>query len=222
MKHPALNEEQIARLESLLAPLAETSDTMRLDEVQGFFSAIASGPDSLATEDWLGDVLGQDVAFANEAEHAEAVSLLEQFYASLAESLAAGVMPDLILYSEEEGGEPDYWPWCNAYLYALDVVETAWFEKADDEGFEDLLYPIMALGGIFEEDDGDPLVSFTADEIEGFKDELPEAVQAVYGYWRAKLNTPKTVRNTDGKPGRNDPCPCGSGKKYKACHGRLS
>ena len=25
-----------------------------------------------------------------------------------------------------------------------------------------------------------------------------------------------------GKVGRNDPCPCGSGKKYKQCHGRLS
>ena len=24
-----------------------------------------------------------------------------------------------------------------------------------------------------------------------------------------------------GKVGRNQPCPCGSGKKYKACHGRL-
>jgi preprotein translocase subunit SecA len=24
------------------------------------------------------------------------------------------------------------------------------------------------------------------------------------------------------KVGRNDPCPCGSGKKYKACHGKLS
>ena len=23
-----------------------------------------------------------------------------------------------------------------------------------------------------------------------------------------------------GKVGRNDPCPCGSGKKYKRCHGR--
>jgi preprotein translocase subunit SecA len=22
------------------------------------------------------------------------------------------------------------------------------------------------------------------------------------------------------KPGRNDPCPCGSGKKYKNCHGK--
>ena len=30
---------------------------------------------------------------------------------------------------------------------------------------------------------------------------------------------PKTVRNT-GKVGRNAPCPCGSGKKYKHCHGK--
>jgi preprotein translocase subunit SecA len=24
------------------------------------------------------------------------------------------------------------------------------------------------------------------------------------------------------KVGRNDPCPCGSGKKFKACHGKLA
>ncbi len=29
-----------------------------------------------------------------------------------------------------------------------------------------------------------------------------------------------TVRRTMPKVGRNDPCPCGSGKKYKNCHGR--
>ncbi len=29
----------------------------------------------------------------------------------------------------------------------------------------------------------------------------------------------KTIRNFDEKVGRNDPCPCGSGKKYKSCHG---
>jgi preprotein translocase subunit SecA len=27
---------------------------------------------------------------------------------------------------------------------------------------------------------------------------------------------------TWGNPGRNDPCPCGSGKKFKHCHGRLA
>jgi preprotein translocase subunit SecA len=30
---------------------------------------------------------------------------------------------------------------------------------------------------------------------------------------------PATVRRNQPKVGRNDPCPCGSGKKYKKCHG---
>ena len=30
---------------------------------------------------------------------------------------------------------------------------------------------------------------------------------------------PQTVHRNDDKVGRNDPCPCGSGKKYKKCHG---
>ena len=33
---------------------------------------------------------------------------------------------------------------------------------------------------------------------------------------------PGTLRNAAPKVGRNDPCPCGSGKKYKHCHGRLT
>ena len=28
--------------------------------------------------------------------------------------------------------------------------------------------------------------------------------------------------NSMGKVGRNDPCPCGSGRKYKQCHGKLA
>ncbi|MFV2007168.1 MAG: SEC-C metal-binding domain-containing protein, partial [Longimicrobiales bacterium] len=27
---------------------------------------------------------------------------------------------------------------------------------------------------------------------------------------------------SEKEPGRNDPCPCGSGKKYKKCHGRMA
>lgn len=32
----------------------------------------------------------------------------------------------------------------------------------------------------------------------------------------------QTVRRHEKKIGRNDPCPCGSGKKYKLCHGSLA
>ena len=37
--------------------------------------------------------------------------------------------------------------------------------------------------------------------------------------------SPEQVAQTENavpKVGRNDPCPCGSGKKYKHCHGKLS
>ncbi|OPZ14076.1 MAG: preprotein translocase subunit SecA [Alphaproteobacteria bacterium ADurb.BinA280] len=34
--------------------------------------------------------------------------------------------------------------------------------------------------------------------------------------------TQQPIVNADPKVGRNDPCPCGSGKKYKHCHGRLA
>ncbi len=34
-------------------------------------------------------------------------------------------------------------------------------------------------------------------------------------------NEPQTYRRHERKTGRNDPCPCGSGKKFKSCHGSL-
>jgi preprotein translocase subunit SecA len=33
---------------------------------------------------------------------------------------------------------------------------------------------------------------------------------------------PATLAQAVPRVGRNDPCPCGSGKKYKLCHGRLA
>jgi preprotein translocase subunit SecA len=32
-------------------------------------------------------------------------------------------------------------------------------------------------------------------------------------------STPQQVKREGNKVGRNDPCPCGSGKKFKKCHG---
>jgi preprotein translocase subunit SecA len=38
----------------------------------------------------------------------------------------------------------------------------------------------------------------------------------------AQSQTPRAVVRDTPKVGRNDACPCGSGKKYKQCHGKLS
>ena len=44
------------------------------------------------------------------------------------------------------------------------------------------------------------------------------AIKSLDGTTKAKENTP--IVNNEPKVGRNDPCPCGSGKKYKNCCGR--
>ena len=54
--------------------------------------------------------------------------------------------------------------------------------------------------------------------IDDIQENLPVIVQALYNFWRNKRVGGK-VATADEKVGRNDPCPCGSGKKYKKCHG---
>jgi len=36
-----------------------------------------------------------------------------------------------------------------------------------------------------------------------------------------KIKPVETIRKTEREPGPNEPCPCGSGKKWKKCHGRV-
>src|SRR5262249_56288195 len=47
------------------------------------------------------------------------------------------------------------------------------------------------------------------------------AARNIHAYWLAHRAPRERLRqlNKAPAPGRNDPCPCGSGKKFKRCHG---
>ena len=62
---------------------------------------------------------------------------------------------------------------------------------------------------------------FTGEDEMAFADvTLSPAMAGGNGAQRAVERDPKNPA-TWGKVGRNEPCPCGSGKKYKHCHGRF-
>jgi tetratricopeptide (TPR) repeat protein len=63
----------------------------------------------------------------------------------------------------------------------------------------------------FEENGGD------ADRIKALREEFAVLKAASPAKWTEH----KAIPLTSNKIGRNDPCPCGSGKKYKKCHGAL-
>jgi uncharacterized protein len=57
---------------------------------------------------------------------------------------------------------------------------------------------------------------------------ITPAVRAIHAYWLPKrhadyeaVRAEMTVRREGPKVGRNDPCPCGSGRKFKHCCGKV-
>ena len=213
------DEAARSRLMELLDAKSEAHNTMRCDEVQGFMMALLSGPDALNPTNWLPEILGEESLF-DAKERTEIERLVMAMAADMRMKLNEKILPDLWFY-EDEAGNPDFYTWCNAYLYALDIVPTDWFAAVDQEEFEDLFYPIMALGGIYDdEENGEVILHLNEKELTQLESDLPHVLLDIYWYWQAIINKPQTVRREGEKVGRNDPCPCGSGKKYKACCGK--
>lgn len=73
----------------------------------------------------------------------------------------------------------------------------------------------------------DPLVEYKreghqlfAQMMEGFEKWMAENAEHLHQLTaRPKVNSQSLLVNSYAKVGRNDPCPCSSGKKYKKCHG---
>ena len=95
----------------------------------------------------------------------------------------------------------------------------AWSKEADWRGLE----VHHAEGG---EKDDQGVVEFTAHyEIEGRlvrhrERALFKRLRGRWFYHDGQMVKPKPMVRDNPKVGRNDPCPCGSGKKYKKCCGR--
>ena len=232
-----LADDQLDRLEELLSDPA-LPEAMRLDEIQGYLCAALSGPQPIAEEEWLADVLGDETLLETGIGR-EAAELLRRFATVLEEELAAGEPPVLLLYGKEddENGPSDYVPWCQAYLAGVDAAEEDWFEflgetedgEVDEDSGDEIsylderLFPMMVLTGEAEAAATEHGEDWPGGEerdqiIYDCEEDLAQAVTDIYRFWQAKRGS-GTIRREEPKVGRNDPCPCGSGKKFKQCCG---
>ena len=232
-----LADDQLDRLEELLSDPA-LPEAMHLDEIQGYLCAALSGPQPIAEEEWLADVLGDETLLETEIGR-EAAELLRRFATVLEEELAAGEPPVLLLYGKEddENGPSDYVPWCQAYLAGVDAAEEDWFEflgetedgEVDEDSGDEIsylderLFPMMVLTGEAEAAATEHGEDWPGGEerdqiINDCEEDLAQAVTDIYRFWQAKRGS-GTIRREEPKVGRNDPCPCGSGKKFKQCCG---
>lgn len=114
--------------------------------------------------------------------------------------------------------------WAQGFRDALRALPADWPEPRFDDGaadeFGSLLAPILALMFTPEQ-----LAEHVAESHAGrqpSREELVDdacwAVQDLVLHMRERA-VQVEPRRVEPRPGRNDPCPCGSGRKYKKCHG---
>jgi uncharacterized protein len=117
--------------------------------------------------------------------------------------------------------------WAAGFLSAVDAFAALWPEPGDGEAaavYAELFAPIDAL--TLREDSElfrQYLAEFWADAPspptrDDLINEACFAAQELRLWFVEHAPVPPT-RRVEKTPGRNDPCPCGSGKKYKKCHG---
>ena len=223
----ALNDSEIEALdEFLLNRISADEDTEGKDEgiidistLDGFFTAIVSGPDLIPPSQWLPEVWGD---FEPEWETEEAFETVLTLMIRHMNGIVANLTdhPDDFepLYYEREAKGKTYLivdEWCEGYLRGVALSADQWND--DEEEISSLLEPIYAFtsktswcGHGFEEH-----------EIERLQNTIAHNVREIHAFWLARrsdqLTSPIPARHKETKPGRNDPCPCGSGKKYKKC-----
>lgn len=127
----------------------------------------------------------------------------------------------------EQAGQ---WPldgevWAIGFLETIERLPDDW--HVPDDGSEDsIVYAscLRCIEALAERDEARlradlaaryPGKTLTRDEL---IDEAVFAVQDLRLFWIERAHRP-APRRVDKLPGRNDPCPCGSGKKFKKCHG---
>jgi uncharacterized protein len=223
----SLSDAECDRLEAILRGLPGAS-AMNLEEMDGFFAALICGPVTVPPSAYLNEIWGGGPGpFATEAELREFLNLAMRHWNWIARALAT---PDLVfiprLVIEKDEAIPRGNRWARGFLRGVGLCREAWDEIFDDEEKFAILLPVLALA---HENDPDPeLRSWKTPPGPELRKEvlggLSVATQRLWACFRSggRSRTPARVPATMSKIGRNDPCSCGSGKKYKRCCGSVT
>jgi uncharacterized protein len=191
--------------------------------LDGFLTALAIGPNAIMPSLWLPHVWGETPEQAMEWKSAEEAKRII--------GLVMRHMNDIIwqLQNDPDHYEPCIYErehdgrtiliideWCCGFIDGTRLDGQAWAPLFASEESQAFLLPIILYGT---ETGWKKLAENPepADRHDQFTEALPGCVLAIRDYWLPYRKVASTIRHAQPRPGRNDPCPCGSGKKFKKC-----
>ena len=223
-----LSDEDLDYLDDfLLYRIDENADTqgkdegvLGLSELDGLLTAVVSGPSLIPPSQWLPAVWGDfEPEWESEAEVQKVMMLMMEIMNSTAATLMESPKEFEPLFEVREVDGKQYTivdEWCEGYMCGVALAQELWDSAGLD--MQILLTPIKGFTQLTNWMAHDfP----TEAEVTNIRNAITPNAQAIHAYWLQKREHLKpavsTVQRESPRIGRNDPCPCGSGKKYKKC-----
>ena len=214
-----LNRFLLDRIDEEADALDKDEGVLDISELDGMFTALVSGPTSTVPSRWLPVVWGDfEPVWDNQKEFEEILTLMIRHMNGIAHLLIEDPEEFEPMFLEREVDGHTYTivdEWCDGYVRGVELAEKDWHTRAEE--LDDLLAPIYA----FTEKTKWRGHDLDDDEREGVRQAITPNVRKIHAYWLERrgnhASVTQPVRQTTPRVGRNDPCPCGSGKKYKKC-----
>jgi uncharacterized protein len=233
VKPQPLTDAEFERLSGLLGRF-DNKRPMNLEQLDGFLAALICGPEMVRPREYLPVICGDDMvlegSFGAQSVLQDFLSLIMRHWNVIADTLHSGdVFLPLLL--EDDDGVTHANDWATGFRRGMEFHKEQWAALLSDEQHGGLLVPIFALA---HEHHSDPEMrpykeAISTEQREKLIVGAAAGVTGIYRYFEAQrlvekqpLDYATTFRRTIPKVGRNDPCPCGSGKKFKQCCGRTT
>jgi uncharacterized protein len=228
----ATDSVDLEALDKFLVSDRSPPDSMMLSELDGFLTGIAIGPELVRPSEWLPLIWGGEAPEFADLGEANAIlgSLMVRYNEILREIADDALAP---IFWVHRTGTVIAGDWAEGFRQAIMLRADAWeplFTSASDGA---LLVPILSLCC---DENGSSLLGLPPEAedrlVKQAQELIPGCVIEIADYWRRNGPGQTSISLKAGrrpepsraatKVGRNDPCPCGSGSKFKKCCGQAA
>jgi uncharacterized protein len=222
-----LNDAELDHLGDILEKY-KGGRAMNLEQLDGFFAALVAGPETVMPSEYFSEIFGGSMSnpseFASQDEANEFFALMMRHWNTIAGTLFKDEVYLPILFKDEDGVARGN-DWASGFMRGMQMRLDGWAGLLNDEGQGGCVVPMMML---HHEHDKDPKMRpgpITPEKREEVIALMAAGLLNAYRYFKTRREAhsrgtfPVEPRRVAPKIGRNEPCPCGSGKKYKKCCG---
>jgi uncharacterized protein len=231
---PEFTEQQADYLSRFLSAPARPKGTMQYEELAGFLFALSSVAEMIPPNEWLPVVFNESEAgYANTEESSRFLETLMALHTWIAEGVSTGHCELPASCTPRSNPVANFGPeaplgrWARGFVAGHQWMESWWPDDLPQDQAEELSALLVILPFFSSREfassyveamgQGQSMEELAAHMLKMFPDAMEAYVTLGAVISPKEGDSEGTVQG--GKTGRNDPCPCGSGKKYKKCCG---